>query len=296
VGTTFGKEFAVFASRLSGQINALESATISVKFSGAAGNYNAHHAAFPGADWPAFAARMTAKAGAGLGIALEQTPLATQIEPHDTYAELFDALRRANTILLDLCQDMWRYISDDLIIQRQVKGEIGSSTMPQKINPIQFENAEGNLGLANALFSFFSAKLPVSRLQRDLSDSTVERNFGTALSHCLIAYRSILEGLDRSAVDESRAAAGLESHPAVYAEALQTILRREGFDKPYEALKALTRGRSVTRADLISFIGELRVKPAVRAEMLKVISKPYIGLAPELARSVAGLKKGKHAC
>jgi adenylosuccinate lyase len=296
VGTTFGKEFAVFAGRLAGQIAALESARISVKFSGAAGNYNAHHAAFPGADWPAFSRRMTAKAGEGLGIGLEPAPLATQIEPHDTYAELFDALRRANTILLDLCQDMWRYISDDLIVQRQVAGETGSSTMPQKINPIQFENAEGNLGIANALCSFFSAKLPVSRLQRDLSDSTVERNFGTAFAHCLIAYRAILEGFSRSAVDEDKAAAELQAHPAVYAEALQTILRREGFDKPYEALKTLTRGRRITRADLVSFIGELRVRPAVKAEMLEIISKPYIGLAPELARSVAGLKKGKHAC
>ena len=180
---------------------------------------------------------------------------------------------------------MWRYISDELVVQKRVPGEVGSSTMPQKINPIQFENAEGNLGLANALYSFFSAKLPVSRLQRDLSDSTVERNFGTAFAHSLIAYRSILDGLARSAVDERRAAAGLYERPEVYAEAVQTILWREGFDKPYEALKALTRGRRITRADLESFIRELAVKPAVRAELLRTIAVPYVGLAADLARS-----------
>ena len=291
VGTTFGKEFAVFAARLEKQVSILGSLRIAVKFSGAADNYNAHHAAFPAADWPAFSRRMTAQAGKGLEVKLELTAVATQIEPHDTYAELFDALRRTNTVLLDFCQDMWRYISDELIIQKQVPGEVGSSTMPQKINPIQFENAEGNLGLANALCSFFSAKLPVSRLQRDLSDSTVERNFGTAFAHSLIAYRSILDGLNRSAVDERKAAAGLYEHPAVYAEALQTILRREGFEKPYEALKALTRGRRTTHADLEGFIRKLAVRPAVRAELLKLIAVPYVGLAAELARSAAGNKK-----
>ncbi|MFA6434622.1 MAG: adenylosuccinate lyase [Elusimicrobiales bacterium] len=286
VGTTFGKEFAVFAARLERQLAALERLTISVKFSGAAGNYNAHLAAFPSVDWRAFSRRMTARACEGLKIKLTLTELATQIEPHDTYAELFDALRRANTVLLDLAQDMWRYISDDLIVQKKVAGEVGSSTMPQKINPIQFENAEGNLGLANALCAFFSCKLPVSRLQRDLSDSTVERNFGTAFAHSLIAYRSILDGLDRSAVDARKAAAGLYEHPAVYAEAIQTILRREGFKRPYEALKGLTRGRRITHADLERFIRQLAVKPEVRAEMLELISAPYIGLAPELAGAV----------
>lgn len=288
VGTTFGKEFAVFAARLEKQVSALGSLRISVKFSGAAGNYNAHHAAFPGTDWPAFSRRMTAKAGMGLEVKLELTPVATQIEPHDTYAELFDALRRTNTILLDLCQDMWRYISDDLVVQKQVRGEVGSSTMPQKINPIQFENAEGNLGLANALCAFFSAKLPVSRLQRDLSDSTVERNFGTAFAHSLIAYRSILDGLNRSAVDERKAAAGLYERPDVYAEAVQTVLRREGFKKPYEALKELTRGRRITHSDLEAFIKKLAVRPAVRAELLNLIAAPYIGLAEKLAKSAAG--------
>lgn len=291
VGTTFGKEFAVFASRLERQISALEKLRISVKFSGAAGNYNAHAAAFPKTDWPAFSRRMAAAAGRGLAIRLVLTELATQIEPHDTYAELFDVLRRANTVLLNLAQDMWRYISDDLIVQKQVAGEVGSSTMPQKTNPIQFENAEGNLGLANALCSFFSAKLPVSRLQRDLSDSTVERNFGTAFAHCLIAYNSILDGLERSSVDERRAAAGLYEHPAVYAEAVQTILRREGFKKPYEALQELTRGRRITHADLERFIQHLDVKPAVKAELAKIASAPYIGLAPRLAAAVGKARK-----
>ena len=286
VGTTFGKEFAVFAARLERQTAALEQLTISVKFSGAAGNYNAHLAAFPDVDWPAFSGLMAAQAGKDLKIKLALTGLATQIEPHDTYAELFDVLRRANTVLLDLAQDMWRYISDDLIVQKKVAGEVGSSTMPQKINPIQFENAEGNLGLANTLCAFFSSKLPVSRLQRDLSDSTIERNFGAAFAHSLIAYDSILDGLSRSAVDERKAAAGLYEHPAVYAEAIQTVLRREGFNKPYEALKELTRGRRITHADLELFIRRLAVKPAVRAELFKLITAPYVGLAPELARSV----------
>ena len=286
VGTTFGKEFAVFAVRLEKQIAALERSVITVKLSGAAGNYNAQRAAFPKVNWPAFAARMTAEAGRGLRIRLVLNPVTTQIEPHDTYAELFDSLRRINTILLDFCQDMWRYISDELVVQKAVAGEIGSSTMPQKVNPIQFENAEGNLGLANALFSYFSAKLPVSRLQRDLSDSTVERNFGTAFAHSLIAYKAILDGLARSEADARRAAAGLEAQPAVYAEAIQTVLRRERFPKPYEALKALTRGRKITREDLARFVEGLPVKPEVKTELLKIISKPYIGLAAEIASSV----------
>jgi len=285
VGTTFGKEFAVFAARLRKQISNLETSVISVKFSGAAGNYNAHLAAFPKTDWPAFARRMAEETGRSLEIKLALNPTATQIEPHDTYAELFDTLRRTNTILLDFCQDMWRYISCELIVQKAVAGEVGSSTMPQKINPIQFENAEGNLGLANALCSFFSAKLPVSRLQRDLSDSTVERNFGSAFAHSLIAYNSILDGLSRCAVDARAAAAELEKHPDVYAEALQTVLRREGFPKPYEALKNFTRGRRVELADLRRFIDELPVKPPLKAELLRIISRPYIGLAAEIARS-----------
>ena len=293
VGTTFGKEFAVFAGRLERQLSTLEKLSISVKFSGAAGNYNAHMAAFPDVDWRAFSRLMAETAGKDLKVKLELTEVATQIEPHDTYAELFDALRRTNTVLLDLAQDMWRYISDDLIVQKPVAGEIGSSTMPQKINPIQFENAEGNLGLANALCAFFSSKLPVSRLQRDLSDSTVERNFGTAFAHSLIAYNSILDALSRSAVDERKAAAGLYEHPAVYAEAVQTILRREGFEKPYEALKELTRGRRITHPDLESFIQRLAIKPAVKAELGRLIAAPYIGLAPELARSVNGPRRKK---
>ncbi|MBU2574894.1 MAG: adenylosuccinate lyase [Elusimicrobia bacterium] len=286
VGTTFGKEFAVFAARLQKQITTLERSEISVKFSGAAGNYNAHLAAYPAIDWPAFSAKMTAAANKGLAIKLVLNPAATQIEPHDTYAELFDALRRANTVLLDLAQDMWRYISSDLVIQKNMAGETGSSTMPQKINPIQFENAEGNLGLANALLSFFSAKLPVSRLQRDLSDSTVERNFGAAFAHSFIAWRSLAEGLRRSEVNAGASAEELENHPEIYAEALQTVLRREDFKNPYEALKKFTRGRKITRADLENFIGRLTVKEKVKKELLALIAKPYTGLAAKIARKI----------
>ncbi|MCX5785375.1 MAG: adenylosuccinate lyase [Elusimicrobia bacterium] len=284
VGTTFGKEFRVFSERLNRQVSGLSALTISVKFSGAAGNYNAHTAAWPAVDWLRFSRNLVGSLNQDLDIKLRLNRFATQIDPHDTYAELFDNLRRTNTVLLDLVQDLWRYISDGLIIQKALEQEVGSSAMPQKINPIQFENAEGNLGLANALAGFFSAKLPVSRLQRDLSDSTVERNFGTAFAHCLIAYRSVIAGLERMAVDPARAAQMLGDRPEIYAEGIQTILRKHGFSKPYEALKALTRGRDVTMRDLKTFVEKLAVKPAVRAELRALLAKPYIGLAGKLAK------------
>ena len=284
VGTTFGKEFRVFAERLKRQTSSLETLTISVKFSGAAGNYNAHLAAWPAVDWVKFSRKMVERLNAGLEIKLRLNRFSTQIEPHDTYAELFDNLRRANTVLLDLVQDLWRYISDGLITQRALAREVGSSVMPQKINPIQFENAEGNLGLANALAGFFSTKLPVSRLQRDLSDSTVERNFGTAFAHCLIAYRFIIAGLERMAVAPARAARTLDDHPEIYAEGVQTILRKHGFKNPYEALKTLTRGRDIAMSDLKAFIEKLAVKPAVKTELKAMLARPYIGLAGKLAK------------
>lgn len=284
VPTTFGKEFRVFHSRLRRQVNQLRSARICAKLNGASGNYNAHTAAFPAADWQKFSKELIESFNSGPGPALEYNPFTTQIEPHDSYAELFDNLRRANTILLAFCQDMWRYISAGLVKQKAVAGEVGSSTMPQKVNPIHFENAEGNLGLANALLGFFSAKLPVSRLQRDLSDSTVERNFGVAFGHSLAAYKSVLDGLSRAAVDEAAAREELLRHPEVLAEGIQTILRREGETGPYELLSKFTRGREVTAAGLAEFIDGLKLKPGIKAELKRLSPLNYTGLSEKIAK------------
>ncbi|HNW42932.1 MAG TPA: adenylosuccinate lyase [Elusimicrobiales bacterium] len=284
VPTTFGKEFRVFHARLLRQTEQLKAAHICAKLNGASGNYNAHAAAFPGTDWEKFSREFVESFNTGRGPALSHNPFTTQIEPHDSYAELFDALRRADTILLAFCQDMWRYISAGLVVQRAVAGEIGSSTMPQKVNPIHFENAEGNLGLANALLGFFSAKLPVSRLQRDLSDSTVERNFGAAFGYSLAACRSVLTGLGRVSVNAAAARLELESHPEVLAEGIQTILRREGETGAYELLCKFTRGRSVGAAELGTFIDGLKLKPAVKAELKRLSPLNYTGLAAKLAK------------
>ena len=283
VPTTFGKEFRIFHARLRRQVAQLKAGRICAKLNGASGNYNAHTAAFPGADWERFSREFIESFNSAGGPSLECNPFTNQIEPHDSYAELFDNLRRANTILVAFCQDMWRYISAGLVKQKAVAGEVGSSTMPQKVNPIHFENAEGNLGLANAMLGFFSAKLPVSRLQRDLSDSTVERNFGVALGHGLAAYRSVLDGLSRAAVDEAAAGAELELHPEVLAEGIQTILRREGETGPYELLSKFTRGREITAAGLGEFIDGLKLKPAVKAELKRLSPLNYTGLSKKLA-------------
>ncbi|MBI2623400.1 MAG: adenylosuccinate lyase [Candidatus Liptonbacteria bacterium] len=283
--TTFGKEFAVCASRLARQIDGLRAHHFLVKLNGASGNYNAHVAAFPKVNWVAFTKKFVAGLNKGRKLVLEPNFLTTQIEPHDTYAELFDNLRRANAVLLDFAQDVWRYISDGWIGQRAVKGEVGSSAMPHKVNPIQFENAEGNLGLANALCEFFSRKLPISRLQRDLSDSTAERNFGAAFGHSLVAYRYLLEGLRRVAVHRGAVSGALAAHPEVVAEAIQTILRREGAAMPYEKLKALTRGREVTLKSIHQFIDSLDITPKLKKELKKITPGNYTGLAEKLARS-----------
>ena len=206
----------------------------------------------------------------------------TQIDPHDREAEIFDNLRRINTILLDFNQDIWRYISDEWIVQKPKEGTVGSSTMPHKVNPIKFENSEGNLGVANALFEFFARKLPISRLQRDLSDSTVERNFGVAFSHSLIAYEYLLKGLLQITVNEKKIKEELENHPEVIAEAIQTILRREGAKMPYEQLKALTRGKEISRVTLDKFIDELSVSEKVKKELRKITPQNYTGLASKL--------------
>jgi adenylosuccinate lyase len=282
--TTFGKEFKVFSSRLEQQTYKLENLRISVKLNGATGNYNAHVAAFPKVDWIKFSKNFIAALSKKSMIALETNLITAQIEPHDSYIELFDIFRHINTILIDFNQDIWRYISDEWVVQKPQEGTIGSSTMPHKINPIKFENSEGNLGMANALFEFFARKLPISRLQRDLSDSTVERNFGTALSHCLIAYEYLLKGLSRITVNEKKVRTDLNSHPEIIAEAIQTILRREGIKMPYEQLKELTRGKQVTLADIRRFIDNLDVRPEVKKELKKITPENYIGLAPKLAR------------
>jgi adenylosuccinate lyase len=215
---------------------------------------------------------------------LEPLLLTTQIEPHDTLATLCDTLKRLNTLLLDLCQDYWRYISDGYLVQAAQAGEVGSSTMPHKVNPIDFENGEGNLGLANALLEFFSRKLPVSRLQRDLSDSTVLRNLGVAFGYSLLAYRRIQRGVGKVAVNRAYLLEVVRAHPEVLAEAVQTILRRAGYPQPYEALKELTRGRVLTLADLATFIANLDVDATVKDELSTLTPEGYVGLAAKLAR------------
>lgn len=280
--TTFGKEFKIFAERLKKQTLILENVRMSVKLNGASGNYNAHAAAYPKIDWIKFSKKFVEGFNKNRALKLEANLVTAQIDPHDREAEIFDCLRRINTILIDFNQDIWRYISDEWIVQKPVTGAVGSSTMPHKVNPIKFENSEGNLGMANALFEFFARKLPISRLQRDLSDSTVERNFGTALAYCLIAYNNLLKGLGRITINEKKARDDLNSHPEVLAEAVQTVLRREGVKMPYEKLKELTRGKQVTLADLHKFIDELEVTDKVKKELKSFTPENYIGLAEKL--------------
>ena len=282
--TTFGKEMNFFRMRLNRQFGQLKQFRILAKLNGATGNYNALVAAYPKIDWIAFSKKFIGVFNKNRFIKLEPNLVTTQIEPHDTYAELFDILRRTNTILLGLNQDIWRYVSDGWLAQKSVKGEVGSSTMPHKINPWFFENSEGNLGTANALFGFFSAKLPISRLQRDLSDSTSMRNFGTAFGHCLIGYEYLLKGLARVHVDRDVIGSALKHHPEVITEAIQTVLRREGVAMPYEKLKELTRGREVTLLDLREFIETLPLRPTTKNELKKITPENYIGLAKKLAR------------
>jgi adenylosuccinate lyase len=281
--TTFGKEFRVFASRLERRLEGLSGIKILAKLNGATGNWNAHVVAYPKVDWQGFSSKFIENFNKHRSQKLEANLITTQIESHDTYVAIFDTLRRINTILLDFNQDMWRYISDDWISQKAVAGEIGSSAMPHKVNPIMFENSEGNLGLANSLFEFFARKLPVSRLQRDLSDSTVERNIGVAFAHSLVAYKYAAKGLERVQVNEAKVASALAEHPEVIAEAIQTILRREGMPMPYELLKNLTRGKQVTMEDFSQFIDQLDVGDKIKQELHKITPENYIGLADKLA-------------
>lgn len=283
VPTTFGKELKVFESRLARQIARLEKQQISCKAGGAVGSYNAHMAAFPGVNWPRAAKALVGRLNKGRKIKLFLSPVSTQVDNRDSYAEMFDALRRVNVILLGLAQDMWRYISAGLAKQKTVAGEVGSSTMPQKVNPIDFENAEGNLGLADALLSFLSQKLPLSRLQRDLSDSTVLRNIPVALGHCLLAYKSLLKGLDKTDFNAREAKAELLNHPETLAEAYQTLLRAAGVGGAYEKLKAFTRGSAVTADDFKRFTQSLNLDEKTKKKLLALDVCSYIGLAPEQA-------------
>ncbi len=276
--TTFGKEMRVFSSRIEKQLVTLKKLKIEAKLNGATGNYNAHMAAYPDVDWIKFSKKFIPI----LNKKLEANLITTQIECHDSYVEVFDALRRINAILLDFNQDMWRYISDGWIKQKINKNETGSSTMPHKVNPIDFENSEGNLGLANALFEFFARKLPISRLQRDLSDSTVERAFGTAFGHSFLAYTSLLKGLSKIEVTKNKIREALMEHTEVIAEAIQTVLRRQNYPIPYEKLKELTRGKIVTIDDFKNFVEKLDVSPKVKKELHNFTPETYIGLAAKL--------------
>ena len=278
--TTLGKEMAVFVARLERARDALADVAVRGKMNGAVGNYNAHVSACPDLDWP----RVTRNFVEDLG--LEFNPCTTQIEAHDWMAELFHALMRFNAVQVDLCRDLWAYISLGYFRQRAAEGEVGSSTMPHKVNPIDFENAEGNLGIANALLSHLAAKLPVSRLQRDLSDSTVLRNVGVALAHSLLAWKSCLRGAAKIEVDDAAIDRDLEDAWEVLAEPVQTVLRRYGVEDAYERLKRLTRGRAVDRQDLHALIAELPIPEPARERLRALTPATYTGLAERLAREV----------
>ena len=278
--TTVGKEMANVSARLHRQREQYAAIPMLGKINGAVGNYNAHLVAYPDIDWPAFSRQFIADLG------LEMNPYTTQIEPHDYMAEQFDALARYNTVLIDFCRDVWGYISLGYFKQKTIAGEVGSSTMPHKVNPIDFENAEGNLGIANALFSHFAAKLPISRWQRDLSDSTVLRNTGVAVAHCVIALESCLKGINKLQLNEARTAEDLDNSWEVLAEALQTVMRRHGIEKPYEKLKELTRDHAVNRDTLQVFIQTLDLPATVKQELESLTPASYIGNAREQAQSL----------
>lgn len=271
--TRLGKEIAVFVSRLKEQKSQLASIPVPAKFGGATGNMNAHKAAFPDKDWNSFADGFVSSLG------LRRSYPTTQIEHYDNLAAIFDAFRRFNTILIDLCRDIWTYISMEYFRQRIVKGEVGSSAMPHKVNPIDFENAEGNLGMADAVFTHLSMKLPISRLQRDLTDSTVLRNIGVPLGHSLIAFESLLKGLGKLLLNRDAIERDLENNWAVVAEAIQTILRRESYPNPYEALKALTRtGGHISEKSISDFIDGLDVSEEIKRELHAITPMNYTGI------------------
>ena len=278
--TTMGKELANVAYRLHRQREQLESVPLLGKINGAVGNYNAHLCAYPEADWEAIAQGFVESLG------LDWNPYTTQIEPHDCLAELFAAVQRANTVLIDLARDMWSYISIGYFTQKTKAGEIGSSTMPHKVNPIDFENAEGNLGMANALLGHLAEKLPISRWQRDLTDSTVLRNVGSALAYSLLGWDSLVRGLAKVELAPARLAADLDANQEVLAEAVQTVMRRFGVPEPYEKLKTLTRGQLITAADLGAFVAALDIPADAKTRLAALTPAGYTGNAAAQARRI----------
>lgn len=272
--TRLGKEIMVFAYRLENQLESLKECRFTAKFGGATGNFNAHHVAYPSIDWKAFADRFVAEK-----LGLEREQFTTQISNYDNLSAVFDAVRRINTIVIDLDRDFWMYISMNYFKQKIKAGEVGSSAMPHKVNPIDFENSEGNLGISNALLEFLAAKLPVSRLQRDLTDSTVLRNIGVPVAHSVIALQSTLKGLHKLILNEDKLSGDLNSSWAVVAEAIQTILRREGYPHPYEALKALTRKNTeISEKTIHEFINQLNIGDNVKAELRAITPSNYTGI------------------
>lgn len=282
--TTMGKELANFVWRLERQLESLASVVPLAKMNGAVGNFNAHVVAYPEIDW------ITASDEFIKSLGLQSNPYTTQIEPHDWVAEYCDALARINTLLIDVSRDIWGYISQGYFAQLKVQEEVGSSTMPHKVNPIDFENAEGNLGIANALLKHFSAKLPVSRWQRDLSDSTVQRNFGVAIGHGFLAYKSILNGLGRLELNRERLTGDLDKRWELLAEPIQIAMRQHGYTDAYEQLKSLTRGQAIDRKKLHTFIETLDLPKKVKKSLLKLTPATYTGLAEKLARELDRLK------
>ena len=278
--TTVGKELANFVWRLRRESRKFRKVELPGKINGAVGNYNAHVAAYPEVDWPNLAREFVE------GFGLAWNPYTTQIEPYDSFAEYCASLSRLNTIVLDLDRDLWEYISLNYFRQKTVAGEVGSSTMPHKVNPIDFENSEGNAGVANSLLRHFAEKLPVSRMQRDLSDSTVIRNFGMALGYSLIAFRSTLNGLGKLELDADAIHADLDNNWEVLAEAIQTVMRRHGVPEPYEKLKELTRGRQIDQAAIVEFVDSLAIPEAAKTSLRELTPRAYIGRAAELAASV----------
>ena len=278
--STVGKEMANVAARLSRQLKQIENVEFLGKINGAVGNYNAHFSAYPDVDWQAHAEAFVTSLG------LSWNPYTTQIEPHDYIAELFDAICRFNTILLDFDRDVWGYISMGFFKQKTIAGEIGSSTMPHKVNPIDFENSEGNLGIANAIMGHLSAKLPISRWQRDLTDSTVLRNLGVGLAHSLIAYQSTLKGISKLEINAPRLDADLNNAWEVLAEPIQTVMRRYGIESPYEKLKELTRGRTIDQATIEAFVDTLEMPEDAKVELKKLTPATYIGNAVAQAKAI----------
>lgn len=275
--TMLGKEIMVFIERIENQVEQFIQIPFSAKFGGATGNFNAHHVAFPKKDWIKLANDFVEGT-----LGLQRQQYTTQIEHYDNLAAHFDAMRRINNILIDFCRDMWTYISMDYFKQKLNKGEVGSSAMPHKVNPIDFENAEGNLGIANALLEHLSNKLPISRLQRDLTDSTVLRNIGVPFAHTILAFRSIEKGLAKLVLNLQKINDDLENNWAIVAEAIQTVLRRENFPEPYEALKELTRGKSgINKQSMHAFIDSLKVTPVLKKELKKITPQSYTGVQPK---------------